>query len=100
MEESASLGNGHIIDKSSAGEVLADLAAKKEEFAGQVKLALANVLQEYRGQTNLLRPKVNACLEEHFGVRSREVNLQIADDSQSFSVQFRHPLHGDIALEA
>ena len=72
----------------------------KEEFTAQVRLALANVLQEYKGQPNLLRPKINACLEENFGIRSREVNLQIPGGSNGFSVQFSHPVHGEMTLEA
>ena len=72
----------------------------KEEFMVQVRLALANVLEEYKGQGNLLRPKINACLEENFGVRSREVTVQIQPDFQSCSVQFLHPVHGDVTLEA
>lgn len=72
----------------------------KNEFMAQVRLALANVLQEYRGQGNLLRPKINACLEENFGIRSRDVNLQIPTDFQSCSVKFSHPVHGDMTLEA
>jgi hypothetical protein len=72
----------------------------KEEFTAQVRLALANVFEEYRGQPNLLRPKINACLEENFGIRSREVNLQIPEGSNGFSVQFSHPVHGEMTLEA
>lgn len=72
----------------------------KEEFTAQVRLALANVLMEYKGQSNLLRPKINACLEENFGIRSREVNLQIPEGSNGFSVQFSHPIHGEMTLEA
>lgn len=72
----------------------------KEEFAAQVRLALANVLEEYRGQPNLLRPKINACLEDNFGIRSREVNLRIPEDRKGFSVSFAHPVHGEMTLEA
>lgn len=66
----------------------------------QVRLALADVLGQYGKQPNLLRPKVNACLEENFGIRSREVNLQIPGGSKSISVQFSHPVHGEMTFEA
>lgn len=72
----------------------------KEEFAAQVRLALADVLAEFGNQPNLLRPRINACLEENFGIRSRDVNLRIPEDSTGFSVQFAHPVHGDMTLEA
>jgi hypothetical protein len=72
----------------------------KEEFMSQVRLALAQVLDEYKGQGNLLRPKINACLEEHFGIRSREINLQIPEGYYSFSLKFSHPIHGEMTLEA
>jgi hypothetical protein len=72
----------------------------KEEFMAQVRLALADVLGRYRNQPNLLRPKLNACMEENFGVRSREINLQIPEDSKNISMQFSHPVHGDMTFEA
>ena len=72
----------------------------KEEFAGQVRLALANVLEEYGGRPNLLRPKINACLEENFGIRSRDINLRINEEFRRVSVQFPHPVHGEMTLEA
>jgi hypothetical protein len=73
---------------------------EKEEFLSQVRLALAKVLEEYKGQGNLLRPKINACLEEHFGVRSREISLNIPEGSSGFSLKFLHPDHGEMTLEA
>ncbi|OGY98802.1 MAG: hypothetical protein A2855_00775 [Candidatus Liptonbacteria bacterium RIFCSPHIGHO2_01_FULL_57_28] len=79
---------------------LENFSLNKEEFAAQVRLALANVFQEYKGRDNLLRPKMNACLEENFGIRSRDVNLQVSSDSGGFSVSFLHPVHGEIKLEA
>jgi hypothetical protein len=79
---------------------LENLSPGKEEFTAQVRLALANVLKEHKGQGNLLRPKINACLEENFGIRSREVNLQIPASSDGFSVRFSHPVHGEMTFEA
>lgn len=77
-----------------------DFPIEKEEFAAQVRLALVNVLAEFGNQPNLLRPKINSCLEENFGIRSRDVNLRIPEGSKGFSVQFAHPVHGDMTLEA
>lgn len=82
------------------GTSFEDFPIGKEEFAAQVQLALANVLREYRNQPNLLRPKINACLEENFGIRSREVSLRIPEGLEGLSVRFSHPVHGDMTLEA
>lgn len=76
------------------------ISGDRDAFRARVELALADVLNTYRGKGNLLRPKINSCLESKFGIRSREIDLRIPEGSQGFSLRFSHPVHGEMTLEA
>ena len=72
---------------------------EKEEFVVQMRQALHEVLLEFSSRPNLLRPKINSCLEDNFGITSRDVSLRIAEDSGGFSLHISHSDHGEIMLE-